>query len=190
MLSELTAKAPTRAWWQRDLAVSHGKAGLDPRRDLQIVEVTFPNIAPAIREGRVDCGVLVIPFMPAEAAKGDLRGLFTGGDTLGPSSVVFQVATNKFALLPDPNPSGIQMGGFQQLVRGEAMRGKFRNSYEKPEPLVPNKPTEWNVPLRDHDHVFLKGHRIMVQIQSTWFPVNMQISRRSRSTPYMSRLSA
>jgi NitT/TauT family transport system substrate-binding protein len=78
------------------LRVALKKAGLDPRRDLQIVEVAFPNMAPAIREGRVDCGVLVIPFMPAEAAKGDLRGLFTGGDTLGPSSVVFQVATNRF----------------------------------------------------------------------------------------------
>ena len=78
------------------LRVALKKANLDPRRDLQIVEVTFPNIAAAIREGRVDCGVLVIPFMPAEAAKGDLRGLFTGGDTLGPSSVVFQVATDKF----------------------------------------------------------------------------------------------
>jgi NitT/TauT family transport system substrate-binding protein len=64
------------------LRVALKKAGLDPRRDLQIVEF--------------DCGVLVIPFLPAEAAKGDLRGLFTGGDTLGPSSVVFQVATNKF----------------------------------------------------------------------------------------------
>jgi NitT/TauT family transport system substrate-binding protein len=78
------------------LRVALKKAGLDPRRDVQIVEVTFPNIAPAIRESRVDCGVLVIPFLPAESAKGDLRGLFTGGDTLGPSSVVFQVATNKF----------------------------------------------------------------------------------------------
>ena len=78
------------------LRVALKKANLDPRRHLQIVEVTFPNIAAAIREGRVDCGVLVIPFMPAEAAKGDLRGLFSGGDTLGPSSVVFQVATDKF----------------------------------------------------------------------------------------------
>jgi ABC-type nitrate/sulfonate/bicarbonate transport system substrate-binding protein len=78
------------------LRVALKRAGLDPRRDLQIVEVAFPNMAPAIRESRVDCGVLVIPFLPAEAAKGDLRPLFTGGDTLGPSSVVFQVATNKF----------------------------------------------------------------------------------------------
>jgi NitT/TauT family transport system substrate-binding protein len=78
------------------LRVALKKVSLDPRRDVQIVEVTFPSIAAALREGRVDCGVLVIPFMPVEVAKGDLRVLFTGGDTLGPSSVVFQVATDKF----------------------------------------------------------------------------------------------
>lgn len=78
------------------LRVALKKAGLDPRKDVQIVEVNFPNIAAAIREQRVDCGVLVIPFLPLESAKGDLRALFTGGDTLGPSSVAFQVATEKF----------------------------------------------------------------------------------------------
>ncbi len=78
------------------LRVALKRAGLDPRRDVQIVEVTFANIASAIREARVDCGVLVIPFMPAERPKGDLRPLFTTGDTLGPSSVVFQVAADRF----------------------------------------------------------------------------------------------
>lgn len=78
------------------LRVALKRAGLDPRRDLQIVEVAFANIAPAIREARVDCGVLVIPFLPGEAAKGDLRPLFTGADTLGPNSVAFIVGTNKF----------------------------------------------------------------------------------------------
>jgi sulfonate transport system substrate-binding protein len=79
------------------LRVALKRAGLDPRRDVQIVEVAFPNIAPAIREGRVDCGVLVIPFLPGEAAKGDLRALFTGADVLGPNSVAFMVTTDKFA---------------------------------------------------------------------------------------------
>jgi len=78
------------------LRVALKKAGLDPRRDVQIVEVTFANIAPAIRENRVDCGALVIPFLPQESAKGDLRALFTSADTLGPFSVIFQVATDKF----------------------------------------------------------------------------------------------
>jgi predicted acyl esterase len=53
----------------------------------------------------------------------------------------------------------------------EVRRGRYLTSYEKPHALIANKPTEWNISLRDHDHVFLKGHRIMVQIQSTWFPL-------------------
>lgn len=50
-------------------------------------------------------------------------------------------------------------------------RGRYLKSDENPQPLVANQPTEWQIPLRDHDHVFLNGHRIMVQVQSTWFPV-------------------
>lgn len=73
------------------------KNGLDPRRDLQVVEVNFPNMASAIREKRIDCGVLVIPFLAVESQKGGLRPLFTGGDAFGPSSVIFQVANAKFA---------------------------------------------------------------------------------------------
>jgi len=53
----------------------------------------------------------------------------------------------------------------------EVRRGRYNKSYEHPEPLVPNQPTEFVIPLRSHDHGFLKGHRIMVQVQSTWFPV-------------------
>ena len=53
----------------------------------------------------------------------------------------------------------------------EVRRGRYLSSYEKPQPLTPDKPAEWNIPLRDRDHVFLKGHRIMIQIQSTWFPL-------------------
>jgi uncharacterized protein len=63
------------------------------------------------------------------------------------------------------------LNGYQLPVAMEVRRGRYLTSSEKPHALVPNKPTEWKVPLRDHDHVFLKGHRIMVQIQSTWFPI-------------------
>ena len=66
---------------------------------------------------------------------------------------------------------GMHMGGYQMMVRSEAIRGRFRNSYEKPEPFVPNKPTHIRLPLQDVLHTFQKGHRIMVQIQSTWFPL-------------------
>ena len=63
------------------------------------------------------------------------------------------------------------MGGYQMLVRAEIMRGKFRNSFEKPEPFVPGRITEVKWELPDVAHTFLKGHRIMIQIQSSWFPL-------------------
>lgn len=65
----------------------------------------------------------------------------------------------------------VPMGGFQMLVRAEVMRAKFRHSYEKPEPMVPHQPTEVVFRLQDVHHTFLKGHKIMVQIQSSWFPL-------------------
>jgi len=71
---------------------------------------------------------------------------------------------------PEPNPNNVEYGGYQRLIRYEIMRGKFRNSYEKPEPFIPNKITEVKIKLNDIDHTFLKGHKIMVQIQSSFFP--------------------
>jgi uncharacterized protein len=72
---------------------------------------------------------------------------------------------------PKPGQYSQSLNGYELPVAMEVRRGRYLTSYEKPRPLVPNTPTEWNIPLRDHDHVFLKGHRLMVQIQSTWFPV-------------------
>jgi len=72
---------------------------------------------------------------------------------------------------PDPNPTGAEMGGYQQLVRGEAFRGKFRNSFANPEPFEPGKLAKIEYVMPDVDHTFRKGHRIMVQVQSTWFPL-------------------
>ncbi len=63
------------------------------------------------------------------------------------------------------------MAGYQMLVRGEIMRGKYRKSFETPEPFVPNQITEVKYNLPDIAHTFKKGHRIMVQIQSSWFPL-------------------
>ncbi|MES2880735.1 MAG: CocE/NonD family hydrolase, partial [Bacteroidota bacterium] len=68
------------------------------------------------------------------------------------------------------NAKNVVMGGYQQLVRSEVMRGRFRNSFETPAPFVPNQVTDVNVPLQDVLHTFKKGHKIMVQIHSTWFP--------------------
>ena len=63
------------------------------------------------------------------------------------------------------------MGGYQMLVRGEIMRGKFRNSFSVPEAFVPNKPTPVKFELPDVAHTFKKGHKLMIQIQSSWFPL-------------------
>jgi len=72
---------------------------------------------------------------------------------------------------PEAYPSDARMAGYQLMVSNEVFRGRFRRSFEKPEPLVPNQPAEFTVDLHTNDHTFLKGHRIMVQVQSTWFPL-------------------
>jgi putative CocE/NonD family hydrolase len=63
------------------------------------------------------------------------------------------------------------MGGYQMLVRGEVFRGKYRNSFEKPEPFVPGKVAEVKYEMPDVAHTFKKGHRIMIQVQNSWFPL-------------------
>ncbi|MFY9556874.1 MAG: CocE/NonD family hydrolase [Blastocatellia bacterium] len=70
-----------------------------------------------------------------------------------------------------PPANAVKMGGYQQLVRGEPFRAKFRNGFEHPEPMIPNKPTQISYDLPDVYHTFRKGHKIMVQVQSSWFPL-------------------
>ena len=70
-----------------------------------------------------------------------------------------------------PPPQITNMGGYQQLVRGEPFRGKFRRSFEKPVPFEPGKPDRITFDMPDIAHTFRAGHRIMVQIQSSWFPL-------------------
>jgi hypothetical protein len=65
----------------------------------------------------------------------------------------------------------VRMGGYQQLVRGEPFRGRFRRSLERPEPFAPNAPDVLRFDLPDVAHVFRRGHRVMVQVQSSWFPL-------------------
>ncbi len=73
---------------------------------------------------------------------------------------------------PAPEPANtIRMGGYQQLVRGEPFRGKFRKSFEKPVPFEPGKPDRITFRMPDIAHTFREGHRMMVQIQSSWFPL-------------------
>jgi uncharacterized protein len=72
---------------------------------------------------------------------------------------------------PVPNPQNVHMGGFQMLLAGDILRAKFRNSFSKPEPMTPDTVTKLDFTLGDKYHTFLKGHRIMVQVQSSWFPM-------------------
>jgi putative CocE/NonD family hydrolase len=65
----------------------------------------------------------------------------------------------------------LKMAGYQQLVRGEVMRGKFRRSMEKPEPFEPGRITGVSFGMQDIFHTFRRGHCIMVQVQSSWFPL-------------------
>jgi putative CocE/NonD family hydrolase len=69
------------------------------------------------------------------------------------------------------NDMNVPMGGYQMLVRGEVLRGKFRNSFEQPEPFVPNEVTKVSFEIPDTAHQFKKGHRIMIQVQNSWFPL-------------------
>ncbi len=71
----------------------------------------------------------------------------------------------------DVPPPAFTMGGYQQLVRGEPFRGKFRHSFEKPESFTPGKVEQIDFTMPDVNHTFRRGHRIMVQIQSSWFPL-------------------
>jgi putative CocE/NonD family hydrolase len=71
----------------------------------------------------------------------------------------------------DPNPANVRMGGYQMLVRGEPFRARFRNSFSKPEPMTPGKVTRIEFEMPDILHTFMKGHRLMVQVQSSWFPL-------------------
>ena len=72
---------------------------------------------------------------------------------------------------PEKDLKDPQMAGYQLMIADEVLRGRFRNSFEKPAPLVPNQPTSITIDLHTNNHTFPRGHRIMVQVQSTWFPL-------------------
>lgn len=80
-------------------------------------------------------------------------------------------------VFPDDEPETkevqpyLKMSNYHMMVRSEVMRGRFRNSFSKPEPFIPNKKTAVNIKLQDVFHTFKKGHKIQIQVQSTWFPL-------------------
>ena len=82
-------------------------------------------------------------------------------------------------------PKKVQLGGTQQLLRAEVMRGKFRNSLEKPEPFTPGQPTAVDFSLNDVCHTFKPGHRLMVQVQCSWFPL---VDRNPQTFVHMGRV--
>jgi len=83
-----------------------------------------------------------------------------------PAAVLAQASPTAAA----PGDYAKSLNGYQLPIAMEMRRGRWLKSYERPAPLVPNRAAAWPVPLRDHDHVFPKGHRIMVPVQSSWFP--------------------
>lgn len=72
---------------------------------------------------------------------------------------------------PEHNPENWDLAGYQLMVSNEVFRGRYRNSFEKPEPITPDAVLEYSFSLHTQNHTFKKGHRLMVQVQSTWFPI-------------------
>jgi uncharacterized protein len=83
----------------------------------------------------------------------------------------------------DVPPPHVTMAGYQQLVRGEPFRGKFRKSFEKPAPFTPGKVEEIEFTMPDVNHTFRRGHRIMVQVESSWFPLTDRNPQRFENIP-------
>ncbi|HEY3743188.1 MAG TPA: CocE/NonD family hydrolase [Bryobacteraceae bacterium] len=110
--------------------------------------------------------------------KVDLKVSTTGTDSDFVVKVI-DVFPGDYPDYNDPNPPApgtpqvyhVPMGGYQQLIRGEPFRGKFRKSFEKPVPFEPGKPDRITFNLPDVAHTFRQGHRMMVQVQSSWFPI-------------------
>jgi putative CocE/NonD family hydrolase len=88
---------------------------------------------------------------------------------------------------PESYPQDPKMGGYQLMVANEILRGRFRQSFESPSPITPNQATEYVIDLHTSDHRFLKGHKIMIQVQSTWFPLYDRNPQRFVPNIYMAK---
>ncbi len=123
-----------------------------------------------------ETGVLSEDLTLAGPVVADIMTAITGTDADFVVKII-DVFPNDFSYPEDVAQRGktaggsYPMGGYQMLVRGEIMRGKFRNSFEVPQPFSPNKPTQVKFTLPDVAHTFKKGHKLMIQVQSTWFPL-------------------
>ena len=90
---------------------------------------------------------------------------------------------------PSPGQYQQSVNGYELPIAMEVRRGRYNQSFEHPKPLSANKAVKWTIPLRDHDHVFLKGHRLMVQVQSTWFPIIDRNPQKFVSSIYKAKAS-
>jgi len=72
---------------------------------------------------------------------------------------------------PDDDPGAFEMSGFELMVSADIFRGRYRESYDEPRPLAPDQALAYSISLPHVNHTFLPGHRLMVQVQSTWFPL-------------------
>lgn len=150
-----------------------------PHRDRQDITMRFtprPYMSDDQRFASARPDVLVFqsePLTEATTITGDIMAHLKVSTTSTAADWVVKVID----VYPDDHPflpgsmEGLNFGGFQQMVRSEVIRGRFRNSYEKPEPFVPGEVAEINLPLQDICHTFKPGHRIMIHVQSTWFPL-------------------
>ncbi len=150
-----------------------------PHRDRPDIELRFtprPYMSDDQRFASARPDVLVFQTPPLEKAvtvTGDILAhlnVSTTGTAADWIVKLIDVYPDDHAFVRGSQPN-LKFGGFQQMVRSEVIRGRFRNSYEKPEPFVPNQVTEVNLPLQDVCHTFKPGHRIMIHVQSSWFPL-------------------
>ena len=88
---------------------------------------------------------------------------------------------------PESYPENAALAGCELMVASEIMRGRFRESFEKPKPIVPGEAELYRIDLHSTDHAFLRGHRIMVQVQSTWFPVYDRNPQTFVENPYQAK---
>lgn len=146
------------------------------RKDIQIRFTPRPYMSDDQRFASARPDVLVFqtpPLKEAVTITGDIMAHLKVSTTGTSADWVVKLID----VFPDDHPfvqgsqQNLNFGGFQQMVRSEVIRGRFRNSYEKPEPFVPNEITEVNLPLQDVCHTFKPGHRIMIHVQSSWFPL-------------------
>ncbi len=149
-----------------------------PTRDYMVADQRFASTRPDVLVYRTEPLTEDVTFAGPLKAKLHVSTSGTDSDFV---VKLIDVYPQDFAYADVPAPpkerpkdlgnSPVLLGGYEQLVRGEPMRGKFRQSLAQPVPFTPGKPEAVDFSLVQVNHTFLKGHRIMVQVQSSWFPL-------------------